>query len=94
MARKNGTYFDGGNVVNIASRHTPLSSSWQKVQSPHTSRVEFDKQFTITSAGQLHADMTRNYLKQQRDEYKVNAIRNMREMLNKFKDTVSSRNSV
>jgi hypothetical protein len=56
--------------------------------------VEFDKQFTITSAGQLHADMTRNYLKQQRDEYKVNAIRNMREKLNKLKDTVSSRNSV
>ena len=94
MARKNGTYFDGGNVVNIASKRTPLSSSWQRIKSPHTSRVEFDKQFTITPAGQLHADMTRNYLKQKRNEYKVNAIRDMRERLDKLKETVSSRNSV
>tara|TARA_A100001515_G_C4445995_1_gene168564 strand:- start:242 stop:514 length:273 start_codon:yes stop_codon:yes gene_type:complete len=86
MARKNGTYFDGGNVVNIASKRTPLSSSWQRVQSPHTSRVEFDKQFTITPAGQLHADMTRNYLKQKHDEYKADAFRKLKEKINKLKE--------
>ena len=86
MARKNGTYFDGGNVVNIASKRTPLSSSWQRVKSPHTSRVEFDKQFTITPAGQLHADMTRNYLKQKHDEYKADALRKLKEKINKLKE--------
>tara|TARA_R100001126_G_scaffold97090_1_gene70108 strand:- start:1096 stop:1368 length:273 start_codon:yes stop_codon:yes gene_type:complete len=86
MARKNGTYFDGGNVVNIASKRTPLSSSWQRVKSPHTSRVEFDKQFTITPAGQLHADMTRNYLKQKHDEYKADAFRKLKEKINKLKE--------
>ena len=86
MARKNGTYFDGGNVVNIASKRTPLSRSWQRVKSPHTSRVEFDKQFTITPAGQLYADMTRNYLKQKHDEYKADALRKLKEKINKLKE--------
>lgn len=85
MARKNGTYFDGGNVVNIASKRTPLSSSWQRVKSPHTSRVEFDKQFTITPAGQLHADMTRNYLKQKHDEYRAKSIEKLKARIERRK---------